>query len=161
MYSTFMLEHAVPTLERWIDSATKEVSHTGRVGNVPTMAVLHGFVVVALSNMSRDDWTVETVSKWVGSLAYVRGRHAFGQTLRNINLNVEEHADPKKVEKVVLQQLVRFLQAEGVDTSRLDGEHLKRYLTGEPLWFVSGDRVLRIPLAGISRRSSNQIYLIF
>eukprot|EP00658_Telonema_sp_P-2_P038382 TRINITY_DN27556_c0_g1_i1.p1 TRINITY_DN27556_c0_g1~~TRINITY_DN27556_c0_g1_i1.p1 ORF type:complete len:1525 (-),score=378.05 TRINITY_DN27556_c0_g1_i1:111-4685(-) len=61
-------------------------------------------------------------------------------------------ADQKKVEKQVGMQLVRFLEAQGVNTENLDSERLKPYLTGEPLWFCQGNKVLRIPLAGFTKR---------
>ena len=142
-------------LDRWAAEAAKEVSSDGnRVGNIPTLGVIHAYMALILSNQTEDTMTPLVMGKFLGAMAYVRGRHAFGQVLRNIALNLEDHADQKKVERVVLDQLLRFLQSEGVDTSQLDKDHLKQFLTGEPLWYVSGDRVLRVPLAGISKRSA-------
>ena len=142
-------------LDRWAAEAAKEVSSDGnRVGNIPTLGVIHAYMALILSNQTEDTMTPLVMGKFLGAMAYVRGRHAFGQVLRNIVLNLEDHADQKKVERGVLDQLLRLRQSEGVDTAQLDKDHREQFLTGEPLWYVSGDRVLRVPLAGISKRSA-------
>ena len=78
-----------------------------------------------------------------------------GQRLRNLELSLAKHADQAAVEKVVEEQLIKFLQAQGVDTQPLlqDQNYLKRYLTGDPVWFVSEHVCIRVPLAGINSRS--------
>ena len=139
--TSFLMEQAMAVLDRWAAEAAKEVSSDGnRVGNIPTLGVIHAYMALILSNQTEDTMTPPVMGKFLGAMAYVRGRHAFGQVLRNIALNLEDHADQKKVERVVLDQLLRFLQSEGVDTSQLDKDHLKQFLTGEPLWYVSQGR---------------------
>ena len=60
--------------------------------------------------------------------------------------------DNKLVIKKCQEQMMRFLQGQGVDTKDIDEDHLKTYLTGEPIWFVRNGKSVRIPLAGLSKR---------
>ena len=56
------------------------------------------------------------------------------------------------MEQQVYTQLIRFLQAQNVSTDNMDFESQREYLTGEPLWYVSGNKVQRVPLAGFTKR---------
>jgi hypothetical protein len=141
----------------WIRETENEESSDGkRRGNLPSLVVLHAHLALLISNIQEESMSAQDIGNFVGSLSFVRGHHCYGQTMRNIDLKLEEHADPKKVQKVVSEQLIKFLQAMGVDTAELqdNSEYLKRYLTGDPVWFIQGQRCLRVPLAGISQRGS-------
>ena len=71
---------------------------------------------------------------------------------------------PRNVSQVVKNQLVRFLQSRGVDTRELleDSNYLKKWLTGDPVWYLEGDTCLRVPLAsrirdGLTERPNDHI----
>jgi len=141
-------------LERWIDEASKEVSSDGkRVGNLPTLAVLHAHHALLWAPRVAGSIDAAAVSAFLGSLAYVRGHHCFGQQLRNAELSAEEHADPELLEKKLINQLSFFLQSQGFEASNLDPSHLRTFLTGAPIWFVHDGVCLKVPLAGLSERS--------
>ena len=54
----------------------------------------------------------DSVGSLLGSLAFVRSHHCYGQLLRNVDISVEDHADHRKLEKIVAQQMIKFLQAQ-------------------------------------------------
>jgi hypothetical protein len=153
-------------LNDWLECATNEISRDGaeRRGNLPTMVVIHAHIALLWSNLragassaapaAAAPFGSDAVAKMIGSAAFVRGNHCFGQTLRNLELDLDAHADEDKVREVVEAQLRKFLQSQGVNTASLDSEYLRRFLTGDPLWFVSGATVLRVPLSGISHRGA-------
>jgi hypothetical protein len=49
--------------------------------------------------------------------------------------------DKKRIEKMAIKAIMTFLQSKGVDTTELNEDHFKKYLTGEPLFFVRGGQV--------------------
>ena len=54
-----------------------------------------------------------------------------------MDVSVEDHADPRKLEKIVAKQMIKFLQAQGVDTrEKFANEHedLQEYLTGSVVY---------------------------
>lgn len=106
------------------------------------------------ASIHQEEFTPEIVGDLLGSLAYVRAHHSYGQHMSSSLLSPEDFADPKKVEEVLATQLKHFLQSQGVSTRSMSDDDLKEYLTGEPVWFVSRDRVLRVPKMGISQRSA-------
>lgn len=168
--TTFLRGPLDEILRVWLVSATNEISRDGaeRKGNLPTLVVIHAHIALLYSNLragtadaspeaaagAEPALSCDAVSRLIGSAAFVRGNHCFGQTLRNLELDLDAHADEQKVREVVEAQLRKFLQSQGVNTANLDSEYLRRFLTGDPLWFVSGATVLRVPLSGISHRGA-------
>ena len=146
-------------LMRWLREAADEISshereEDRRRNNIPTMVVVHAYNAVLWSNLTPEEFTVESVSQLLGSLAFVRGNHCYGQVLRIIDLSMEDHRNEKKVRQKVMEQLDTFLQANGIDTTQIDPDYLRRFCTGAPVVFTQGSTVLRVPLRGMSSRSA-------
>jgi hypothetical protein len=147
---SFLRVDVLRILDRWSDEARAEQSSDGlRNNNIPTGCVIHAYKALLFSHVEPEELTPAAAAQFLGSLAHVRAHHSFGQVLRNIELDVEDAADTKKVQKVVQEKMRIFLQAYGVNTEHMD---LRPYLTGEPVWFVRGSLCLRIPLPGFTKK---------
>jgi hypothetical protein len=75
-------------ITKWIDEASQEVStDQKRIGNLPTLCVLHAHRALLFApRIARGDMDEATISSFLGSLAYVRSRHCYGQQLVNAEL---------------------------------------------------------------------------
>ncbi len=54
---------------------------------------------------------LKVVGELLGHMAFVRTYHNFGQILVNLELNVDDASDPKKVEAACLKAMMLFMQA--------------------------------------------------
>ena len=112
-------------LQKWLDEAHNEVSREGVYkGNLPTCVVVRSYMALVWSNMREEEMNTETVSIFLGSMAFVRGNHTYGQTLRCLDLTMEEHADEKLVKKKVLDEMVKFLQGCGIEPHAIKPEYV-------------------------------------
>jgi hypothetical protein len=114
---------------------------------------MHAFKAMTYSSLTDGEFTSETVGDLFGSLAFVRAHHSYGQHMSSNLLAPEDYADVKKVQQVLAKQLRTFLESQGVSPDNINVEELKEYLTGEPVWFMTKDRVIRVPMMGVSQRS--------
>ena len=162
---------ATNILSAWIFEASAEVP-TGyatdqTAQNIPTLSVVHSYLALCWGNLepvaapaavpAADDSAVTSVSgmsakvvgEFLGHMAFVRTYHSFGQILVNLELNVDDASDPKKIEAACLKALTLFMQSHGIDNNRINQDYLRGFLTGEPLWFRYDRKVVRVPLPGI------------
>ena len=122
-------------LQKWLEEAHNEISREGVYrGNLPTCVVVRSYMALVWSNLREDEMDAENVSIFLGSMAFVRGNHTYGQTLRCLDLTMEEHADEKLVKKKVLEEMVKFLQGCGIEPHAIKAEYLMTFITGAPVW---------------------------
>ena len=50
-----------------------------------------------------------------------------------------------------MKQLIMFLQSRGI--RNVSKQDLKKYLTGDPVWFVTEKSSIRVPIVGIHKQS--------
>ena len=153
---------ATNILRSWLQEASSEVP-TGYAANqtaqnIPTLCVVHSYLALCWGNLEEHGTsdttsvaalTAKVLGEFLGNMAFVQIHHSFGQILVNLELNVDDASDPKKVEEACLKALAVFMQSHGVDANRINKEYLRGFLTGEPLWFRYDRKVVRVPLPGI------------
>eukprot|EP00048_Salpingoeca_helianthica_P023358 m.23852 g.23852 ORF g.23852 m.23852 type:complete len:4219 (+) comp8583_c1_seq1:2019-14675(+) len=121
------------TLKSWIAEADG--------GNDTVSAcVAHAYLALLWSNASPSEFTPEAVTEIVGSLTFVRNWHGFGlgQLRSQIEFAMKNDIPPE-------ERLLRFMQAHGIDTSRVAPASLGKYLTGRPVFLSIGRETVRVP----------------
>jgi len=137
-------------LRGWIRLAQKEVSddECQHIGNIPTLTVLHAHLALILSTERSPENNID----FLASISFVRANHSYGQQFCNDQLDLEQHnTNISVIEDIVSKQLIKFLQSQGVVSSNIISKaHLKTFLTGDPVYFVTENSSIRVPLVGIS-----------
>ena len=139
---------ATNILRSWIAEASSEVptgyGNNQTAQNIPTLCVVHSYLALCWGNLEQLDQAADeslaapsakTIGEFLGNMAFVRTYHSFGQILVNMELNVDDASDPKKVEEALLKAMTVFLQSHGIEASRINKDYLRGFLTGEPMWF--------------------------
>eukprot|EP01059_Diplonema_ambulator_P000956 TRINITY_DN1073_c1_g4_i1.p1 TRINITY_DN1073_c1_g4~~TRINITY_DN1073_c1_g4_i1.p1 ORF type:complete len:4122 (+),score=1331.11 TRINITY_DN1073_c1_g4_i1:86-12451(+) len=120
-------------LKRW----AQEAEHAN---DMSTSAVLHSFIAM----ISSHDATHQGVQAMIGSSAYIRNWHGFG--LGRLRSDILSDSDE---EMTAEQRLLRFLQAQGIDTQHMAKSSLEKYVSttgrSRPLFLHIGREVIRVP----------------
>ena len=76
----------------------------------------------------------------------------YGQQFCNHDIQLETHnTDPSAIKRIVMKQMIKFLQSRGV--CDISENYLRKYLTGDPVWFVTEQSSVRVPIVGIHTQS--------
>ena len=103
------------TLDQWRAEAEAQ-------NDMPTASVVHAYLGLLWTNVQPADLTPGAVTALLGNLAFVRARHGFGLGLLRSQLLEQSGEDELTPEA----RLVRFLQAQGIDTGNVRKEYLDR-----------------------------------
>ena len=128
-FREFLLGVALDTLEKWREEAEG-------FDDIPTTSVVHSYMAVLWSNTRAEEYTPHTVASLVGSLAYVRNWHGFGLGSERSDLLAD--GDPE-------ERLMRFLQAQGIDTTDVAPGSLDQFMQGRPMWLNVGHECIKVP----------------
>ena len=121
---------AKPLLARWLDEA-KDVS---------AQCVVRSYLALVWRSSLEVEMSKPAMIQMLGHVLFVRNWHAFGTT------SADEHEQDTPSENSPEQRLLRFLQAYGVDTTRISNGSLHRYLRKDkPLFLRVGVNVVRVP----------------
>ena len=133
--SSFLHGHVRSLLSRWL----KETQLTD---DFRTQSVLHAYIALLWQNVHEKDLTPEIFQDLLGSLSFVRNWHGFG-----LGQNRSHILNSKSTNLSSQDRLLRFLQAHGVDTSRLEPNSLDQWITdtGRPLFLHIGKQTIRAP----------------
>eukprot|EP01012_Entosiphon_sulcatum_P024255 TRINITY_DN29428_c0_g1_i1.p1 TRINITY_DN29428_c0_g1~~TRINITY_DN29428_c0_g1_i1.p1 ORF type:complete len:4234 (+),score=586.19 TRINITY_DN29428_c0_g1_i1:35-12736(+) len=117
--SSFLTDLVAPALERWrVEAESAE--------DMLSSCVIHSYIALLYTNVQPHEFTPKIVVALLGSLAYVRARHGFGMGMLRSQLLEQDGDLPAEV------RLVRFLQAQGLDTSNVNKQYLeqgRKYMT--------------------------------
>lgn len=119
------------TLHKWREEAES-------ANNLQTACVIHSYLVLLHISLRASEYTYERVSSMIGSVAYVRNWHCFG-----MKLSAESGDD--KSELSAEDRLIRWLQAQGINTENVSKNSLEKYLKGRPLYLKIGMQTIQAP----------------
>lgn len=125
----FGFAHA--TLHKW--RAEAEAAN-----NLQTACVIHSYLVLLHISLRASEYSPERVASMIGSIAYVRNWHCFGMKLS------AENAD-ESTGLTAEERLLRWLQAQGINTENIAKSSLDKYLKGRPLYLKVGMQTIQAP----------------
>eukprot|EP00043_Microstomoeca_roanoka_P005858 m.58502 g.58502 ORF g.58502 m.58502 type:complete len:4257 (-) comp13155_c0_seq1:39-12809(-) len=133
---TFLRKDMAAVLRAW----EKE---TDDLGDIVTSCVVMSYRCMLYANRTQETMTDDDLVQYLSSFLYVRNWHGFGLGLLASQMDSGEleegvHLTPE-------DRLVRFLQAHGIDTSRVKKSDLSKYLKGKPLYLYVGGQTVRAP----------------
>lgn len=136
----FGFAHA--TLNKWRKEAED-------ANNLQTACVIHSYLVLLHVSLRPSEYDAQKISEMIGSIAYVHNWHCFGMKLstdsddENGGLSGEE-------------RLLRWLQAQGIDTGNVSKKSLDKYLKGRPLYLKIGMQTIQAPSIVALRNSEGK-----
>jgi thiol-disulfide isomerase/thioredoxin len=101
--------------------------------DIPTSCVLHSYKSLLFLTVVPEDRTITDFREMLSSSAFVRSRHGFAMGMMRSQLSAQEG----EVSLTPEQRLLRFLQAQGLDSSQVGQDQLKR---GSELMSSGGKR---------------------
>jgi thiol-disulfide isomerase/thioredoxin len=132
------------TLEAWRVEAESRA-------DMPTASVVHAYLALLWSNVDTElggeqSLSEEAVVGILGNVAYVRNWHGFGLGQQRSHLILDANLTGLSSPEA---RLMRFLQAQGVDTRRVTKGSLDQYLSSSsrrrPLFLHIAGRTIRAP----------------
>ena len=144
---TFLRGPVMDLLLRWKNEAESN-------NDMPTASVVHSFLALVWCNVRASELTSEVAGKFLGSLCYVRNWHGFSLG----KLRSQRRATTADVSDVSPEErLLRFMQAYGIDTSRVTSESIAKYVKGKPLYLRVGRKTVRAPLVGVNIKENERL----
>ncbi|RMX67281.1 hypothetical protein DD238_002126 [Peronospora effusa] len=128
---TYTFGFAHTTLNRWRQEAEE-------ANNLQTACVIHSYLVILYVSLRCSEFDIQKISEMVGSVAYVQNWHCFGMRLST-------DSGDEKTELSAEERLLRWLQAQGVDTANVSSKSLDKYLKGRPLYLKIGMQTIQAP----------------
>lgn len=117
-YKGLLSEFLHGTADRILENWRKEAEANK---DMPTASVVHAYKALLWCNLRPEEYDDDNVSTLLGSLAYVHNWHGFGLgKVAQYEGGPGGDVDPE-------QRLLRFLQAYGVDTSRMQPGSLNQF----------------------------------
>ncbi|KAF1319029.1 hypothetical protein FI667_g13369, partial [Globisporangium splendens] len=127
----YIFGFAHDTLHKWREEAET-------ANNLQTACVIHSYLALLHISLRVTEYTPHRVSSMIGSIAYVRNWHCFGMKLS------AENADDKSG-LTAEERLLRWLQAQGINTENVSKNSLEKYLKGRPLYLKIGMQTIQAP----------------
>lgn len=115
LVSDYLHNDIAPILHRWMIEA-------GDAGDRATLSVVHSYLALLWSQPL--EFTRDTVVNLLGNIAYVRNKHGFGLRRGRSDLMWAAGDD----EMTPRDRLLRFLQANGIDTRGMGDASLDEYV---------------------------------
>ncbi|KAG7392086.1 hypothetical protein PHYPSEUDO_002310 [Phytophthora pseudosyringae] len=129
------------TLNKWRKEAED-------ANNLQTACVIHSYLTLLHVSLRPSEYDSQKISEMIGSIAYIHNWHCFGMKLstdgdENGGLSAEE-------------RLLRWLQAQGIDTANVGTKSLDKYLKGRPLYLKIGMQTIQAPSIVALRNSEGK-----
>ncbi|KAG6965311.1 hypothetical protein JG687_00005501 [Phytophthora cactorum] len=140
MNYTFGFAHA--TLNKWRKEAED-------ANNLQTACVIHSYLVLLHVSLRPSEYDAQKISEMIGSIAYVHNWHCFGMKL---SVDSGDEKDGLSAE----ERLLRWLQAQGIDTANVGKKSLDKYLKGRPLYLKIGMQTIQAPSIVALRNSEGK-----
>ena len=123
-------------LNRWLIEADK-------ANDLETQSLIHAYLALLWNSLKPSEFNVNNVTELLGSIAFVRNWHGFGLGANRGDLlwDSSGNFDPE-------MRLLRFLQAQGIDTTSISKQKLDNYVqeaSRRPLFLHIGHRTIRAP----------------
>lgn len=112
--------------QSWLKEATEN-------DDIPTSCVLHSYKALLFLTVLPDERGKNDFRNMMASSAFVRSRHGFAMGMMRSQISAQEG----EISLTPEQRLLRFLQAQGLDSSQVGQEQLKR---GSELMSSGGKR---------------------
>jgi len=128
---------AAKILNRWLIEA--EDQH-----DIQTSSMVHAYLALLWTSLKPNELNSNNVETLLASLAYVRNWHGFGLGQNRSDIlweSADGTFDPE-------MRLLRFLQAQGIDTSRISKAQLDQFIKDaqtKPLFLHLGRKTIRAP----------------
>jgi hypothetical protein len=106
-----------------------------------TICVVRAYMALLYRNIPPQELGRSQVVHFLSNFLFVRNWHNFGLDHATVATSGTHEAGLSAEDR-----LVRFLQAHGVDTSRIKANDLQKYLKGKPLYLSVGGMTVRAPV---------------
>jgi hypothetical protein len=143
--NVYLHETAYRFLSRWCAEAETE-------NDILTTSVVHSYLTLLWTNSNPLELSTSDFVRLTSSLCYVRNWHEFGLGMRRSDLESSDGAIQDGE-----QRLLRFLQAQGIDTARVAPGSLQKYLKGRPLFLNVGRETIKAPTIGVDLSASRKL----
>ncbi|KAL4094321.1 hypothetical protein PRIC1_009982 [Phytophthora ramorum] len=130
------------TLNKWRQEAEE-------ANNLQTACVIHSYLVILHVSLRPTEYDAQKISEMIGSIAYVHNWHCFGMKL---STDSGDEKDGLSAE----ERLLRWLQAQGIDTANVGQKSLEKYLKGRPLYLKIGMQTIQAPSIVALRNSDGK-----
>ncbi|OWZ23137.1 hypothetical protein PHMEG_0002034 [Phytophthora megakarya] len=137
---TFGFAHT--TLHKWKQEAED-------TNNLQTACVIHSYLAVLHVSLRVSEYDAQKISEMIGSIAYVHNWHCFG-----MKLSID--SSDEKGGLTAEERLLRWLQAQGIDTANVGKKSLDKYLKGRPLYLKIGMQTVQAPSIVALRNSDGK-----
>ena len=129
-------------LSSWLKEA--EDSH-----DIESSCVIHAYMALLWSGLRPNELTPKTIESLLANIAFVRHWHGFGMGQNRSDILWDATDGPSDPEA----RLLRFLQAQGIDTTKISKGALEQYLknTNRPLFLHVGRDTIRYILVVVSQ----------
>ncbi|DAZ97871.1 TPA: LOW QUALITY PROTEIN: hypothetical protein N0F65_003298 [Lagenidium giganteum] len=128
---SYLFGFGLDTLEKWRRESEDD-------NNLQTACVIHSYIATLGVGLRQSEYSEERVSRIIGSVAYVRNWHCFGM---RVSIVGEDDKNALSAE----DRLVRWLQAQGINTENLSKDSMNKYLKGRPLYLKVGFQTIQAP----------------
>ncbi|KAL3658013.1 hypothetical protein V7S43_017055 [Phytophthora oleae] len=129
------------TLNKWRQEAEE-------ANNLQTACVIHSYVTILHVSLRSSEYDTHKIAEMIGSIAYVHNWHCFGMKL---STDGDEKGGLSAEER-----LLRWLQAQGIDTANVGKKSLDKYLKGRPLYLKIGMQTIQAPSIVALRNSEGK-----
>ncbi|KAG1698490.1 hypothetical protein DVH05_015030 [Phytophthora capsici] len=129
------------TLNKWRREAEE-------ANNLQTACVIHSYVALLHVSLRSSEYDTHKIAEMIGSIAYVHNWHCFGMKL---STDGDEKGGLSAEER-----LLRWLQAQGIDTTNVGKKSLDKYLKGRPLYLKIGMQTIQAPSIVALRNSEGK-----
>ncbi|TDH74318.1 hypothetical protein CCR75_003035 [Bremia lactucae] len=129
--TAFTLGFARTTLNKWKQEAQD-------ANNLQTACVIYSYLALVHMSLQPSGYNDQNISEMIGAIAFVHSWHCFGMKLSN-------DAGYKIGKLSAEERLLRWLQAQGINTENVSKESLDKYLKGRPLYLKVGMQTIQAP----------------
>ncbi|GMF14309.1 unnamed protein product [Phytophthora lilii] len=130
------------TLNKWRQEAEE-------ANNLQTACVIHSYLALLHVSLRSSEYDTQKISEMIGSIAYVHNWHCFGMKLST-------DGGDEKGSLSAEERLLRWLQAQGIDTANVGKKSLEKYLKGRPLYLKIGMQTIQAPSIVALRNSEGK-----
>eukprot|EP01107_Rhizomastix_libera_P015447 TRINITY_DN5841_c0_g1_i1.p1 TRINITY_DN5841_c0_g1~~TRINITY_DN5841_c0_g1_i1.p1 ORF type:complete len:4156 (-),score=944.82 TRINITY_DN5841_c0_g1_i1:134-11092(-) len=116
------------------------LAHSDKNNDIETSCVVHSYLALIWSGLRSSEICAEAAEALLGSTLYVRNWHGFGMGKNRSDIIWESNDEPE-------MRIIRFLQSQGLDTSKLSKSSLEKYVkeAHRPLFLHVMNEVIRVP----------------
>ncbi|RLN73048.1 hypothetical protein BBJ28_00012419, partial [Nothophytophthora sp. Chile5] len=138
----YVFGFAHTTLNKWRLEAEE-------ANNLQTACVIHSYLALLHVSLRPSEYDAQKISEMIGSIAYVHNWHCFGMKL-------SAESSDEKGGLSAEERLLRWLQAQGINTSNVGKKSMEKYLKGRPLYLKVGMQTIQAPSIVALRNSEGK-----